>query len=261
MNSQMISNDLPGQLRQIGLRATAQGLDDLLARATKQRWSPHQLLQEIARVEISDKAARNLKRRLGAARLGRFKPIVDFEWNWPTKIDRELIERALRLEFIEEKRNLVLIGTNGLGKTLITKNLAYQASLAGKNVLFRTAPELISDLSCDSPQLRKRKLSGYRRADLLCIDEVGYLAYDANAADLLYEVVNRRYEEGSIVITTNRVFTEWNQVFPNATCIATLLDRLLHHADVALIEGQSYRVKESQAEAAARRKAQTQSRG
>lgn len=96
----------------------------------------------------------------------------------------------------------------------------------------------------------------YSRADLLCIDEVGYLAYDSNAADLLYEVVNRRYEEGSIVMTTNRAFTQWNEVFPNATCIATLLDRLLHHADVALIEGESYRVRESQAEAAARRKKQ-----
>ena len=254
MNSPMMNNDLPGQLRQIGLRASAEGLDDLLARATKQRWSPRQLLEEIARLEASEKAARNLKRRLSAARLGRFKPLADFDWNWPQKIDRELIERALRLEFIEEKRNLILIGTNGLGKTLITKNLAYEATLAGKNVLFRTAPELISDLSCDSPRLRKSKLSMYARADLLCIDEVGYLAYDSNAADLLYEVVNRRYEEGSIVMTTNRAFTQWNEVFPNATCIATLLDRLLHHADVALIEGESYRVRESQAEAAARRK-------
>lgn len=159
MNSpkmKIMSDDLPEQLRQIGLRATAEGLDDLLAHAIKQKWSHRQLLEEIARLESSDKAARNLQRRLGAARLGRFKPLVDFDWNWPKKIDRELIERALRLEFIEEKRNLVLIGTNGLGKTLITKNLAYQATLAGNSVLFRTAPELISDLSCDSPQLRKR---------------------------------------------------------------------------------------------------------
>ena len=215
MNSPMMSNDLAQQLRKIGLLATAESLADLLARATKQRWLPRQLLEEIARMELSEKTARNLKRRLQAARLGRFKMLADFDWDWPTKIDRELIERALRLEFITEKRNLVLIGTNGLGKTLIAKNLAYAAALAGKNVLFRTASELISDLSCDSPLLRKRKLSIYGRADLLCIDEVGYLAYDANAADLLYEVVNRRYEEGSIVITTNRVFTQWNDVFPN----------------------------------------------
>jgi hypothetical protein len=122
------------------------------------------------------------------------------------------------------------------------------------NCCFRTASEIVSDLSCDSPFQRKRKLSNYGRVDLLCIDEIGYLTYDAHAADLLYEIVNRRYEKGSIVITTNRGFAQWNEVFPHATCIATLLDRLLHHAEVALIEGESYRIKESQAEAAARRK-------
>lgn len=254
MNSPMMSNDLGGLLRQIGLRATAEGLDDLLARAVRQHWSGRQLLEEIARAETADKAARNLQRRLNAARVGRFKPIADFDWNWPKKIDRELLERALRLEFIEEKRNLILLGANGLGKTAIVQNLGYQAALAGKSVLFRLASELVSDLSCDSPLLRKRKLSNYGRVDLLCIDEIGYLTYDSHAADLLYEVVNRRYETGSIVMTTNRAFTQWNEVFPNAACIATLLDRLLHHADAALIEGESYRVKESQAEAAARRK-------
>jgi DNA replication protein DnaC len=255
MNSPtMMNNTLPKQLHQIGLRAIAQGLDDFIARSTKQKFSPLQLLEEIVRMESLDKAARNLQRRLSSAHLGRFKPITDFDWAWPKKIDRELIEQALRLEFIAEKRNLIMLGSNGLGKTTIAQNLGYQAALAGRSVLFRTASEVVSDLSCDSPLLRKRKLANYGRVDLLCIDEIGYLTYDAHAADLLYEVVNRRYEKGSIVLTTNRVFTQWNEVFPNATCIATLLDRLLHHADVILIEGESYRVKESQLEAAARRK-------
>ncbi len=257
MNSaRTTTNDLSGQLLRIGLRATAQGLDDLLARAIKQKWSPRQLLEEIARSEVAEKAARNLQRRLAAARLGRFKPLADFDWNWPKKIDRELIERWLRMEYIAEKRNLILIGSNGLGKTSIAKNLAYEAVLAGKSVLFRLASELISDLSCDSPQLRQQKLRLYGRVDILCIDEVGYLAYDANAADLLYEVVNRRYESGSIVMTSNRSFKQWNEVFPNATSIGTMLDRLLHHADVVLIEGQSYRRRESEAETAARRNKQ-----
>lgn len=254
MNSPMMNNDLPHQLRKIGLRATAEGLNDLLARATKLRWSPRQLLEEIARAETEHKAARNLEGRLKTARLGRFKSLVDFDWNWPKKIDKDMIERAMKLDFIEEKRNLILLGTNGLGKTTIAQNLGYQAALAGKTVLFRLASDLVSELSCDSPQLRRRKLNRYKRVDLLCIDEIGYLTYDSHAADLLYEVVNRRYEEGSIVMTTNRAFAQWNEVFPNATCIATLLDRLLHHADVALIEGESYRVRESQLEAAARRK-------
>ncbi|MGH9852865.1 MAG: IS21-like element helper ATPase IstB [Blastocatellia bacterium] len=255
MNSlQTANNGLPDQLRRLGLQATAQELDGLIARATKQRWSPLQLIEAIARPECAGRAARNLQRRLQQAKLGRFKPIADFDWDWPKKIDRELIERALNMGFIEERRNLILMGANGLGKTCITKNIAYRAVTAGKNVIFRTASELISELSGESHHLRRRKLKACGRVDLLCIDEIGYLSYGAGAADLLYEIINCRYEEGAIIVTTNRAFKEWSDVFPNAACIAALLDRLMHHADVTVIEGQSYRVRESEAEANARRK-------
>jgi hypothetical protein len=113
----------------------------------------------------------------------------------------------------------------------------------------RTAAALIADLQSDSPALRRRKLAFYARPQLLCIDELGYLSYDSSAADLLFEVVNRRYERGSIIITTNRTFKDWNAVFPNAACIATLT----HHVDLLVIEGQSYRLRESELETAARR--------
>jgi DNA replication protein DnaC len=245
--------DLPAQLRQLNLRATAEQLDDVLARATRQRLAPRALLEELAQRELADRAQRNLQRLLAQARLGRFRPMADFDWNWPKKIDRALIERALSLEFMHSGRNLILLGANGLGKTMIAKNIALAAVQAGQRVLFRTASEILTDLACDSPQLRRRKFNSYARPALLCIDEVGYLSYDAAAADLLYEVVNRRYERCSILITSNRAFKTWNEVFPNATCIATLLDRLTHHADITTIEGQSYRVRESDREAAARR--------
>lgn len=256
MNSPTMTmkNDLTTQLMRIGLRATSEGLDDLVARATKHRWSPQQLLEEIARSEVEHKTRRNLAYRMAAARLGRYKPMVDFDWNWPKKIDHDLIDTALQGDFISEARNLILLGANGLGKTMIAKNIAYNSLLAGHTVLFRTASDIISDLSCDSPALRRTKLNFYARVRLLCIDELGYLAYDSNAADLLYEIVNRRYEKGSLLITTNRAFKEWNDVFPHATSIATMLDRLLHHADLSIIEGGSYRLRESEAEAAKRKK-------
>ena len=246
--------DLARQLVQIGLHATAAGLDDFIARATTARCNARTLLDMIVHTECQERSRRSLERRLQRAKLGRFKPMADFDWNWPKRIDREGIERALTLDFVREGRNVILVGTNGLGKTMITKNIAHQAILAGHSVLFRTAADLIADLQIDSPESRRRRLSHYARPQLLCIDEVGYLSYDAHAADLLYEVVNRRYEQKSVVITTNRAFKDWNTVFPNAACIATLLDRLTHHADVTLVEGQSYRVRESEQEAAARRK-------
>jgi DNA replication protein DnaC len=246
--------DLARQLAQLGLHATAETLDDMIARATKGRWSPRALLEEVSRAESQERAHRGVQRRLQRARLGRFKPMSDFDWQWPKKIDLGAIERALTLEFLDEARNVILLGSNGLGKTMITKNIDYAAVQAGHSVLFRTASELIEDLQVDSPELRRRKLAQYGRPSLLCIDEVGYLSYDHHAADLLYEVVNRRYEHKSLIVTTNRAFKDWNLVFPNATCIATLLDRLTHHADITVIEGRSYRVRESEQEAAARRK-------
>lgn len=247
------TDDLKAQLQQIGLAWTAQQLDDLVSRATTQRWSPRQLLEEIARSETADLARRSLERRLAQARLGHFKPLADFDWDWPKKIDRPLIERAFTLDFLAEARNLILIGANGLGKTLLAKNIAHQAVLTGHSVLFRTVSDLLADLDGDSPGLRRRKFRFYARPDLLCLDEVGYLAYDPHAADLLYEVINRRYERNSLLLTTNRAFKDWNAVFPNATCIATLLDRLTHHADITLLEGQSYRVRDSELESSARR--------
>lgn len=246
--------DLSAQLSRIGLRATAASLDDFIARATRARLSPRSLLEQIAAAEQADRAHRNLQRLMSQARIGRFKPMADFDWNWPKKIDRELIERASTLDFINEGRNLILLGANGLGKTMIAKNISYKAVTAGFSVLFRTAAELLADLECDSPQLRRRKFNYYAKPRLLVLDEVGYLSYDPSAADLLYEVINRRYERCSIMITTNRAFKDWNAVFPNATCIATLLDRLTHHADITVIEGQSYRVRESELESSARRK-------
>ena len=246
-------NDLARTLSRLGFRCLSSELDDFLARAIKGRWDPRTLLEQMARMEEAEKARRSLERRLGTARIGRFKPMADFDWNWPRKIDRPLIETALTLDFIHEGRNLVLLGANGLGKTMITKNIAHAAVLAGFSVLFRTASDLLDDLQSDSPLRLRRKLKKYARPALLCIDEIGYLSYDTHAADLLYEVVNRRYEHRSILVTTNRAFKDWNAVFPNATSIVSLLDRLTHHADLTVIEGRSYRRRESEQESAKRR--------
>ena len=248
------NSDLATQLKQVGLLFTAEALDDLVARASTGRWSPRQLLEEIARSEIQDATRRSLERRLALAKLDRFKPMADFEWTWPKKIDRPLIEGALTLDFLTRGRNLILCGTAGLGKTMIAKNIAHTAILAGHTALFRTASDLLADVDGDSPGLRRRKFRFYARPHLLVIDECGYLSYDAHAADLLFEIVNHRYERNSIVLTTNKGFKEWNTVFPNATCIAALLDRLTHHAEVTLIEGDSYRMRESQMEAEATKK-------
>jgi DNA replication protein DnaC len=247
-------SNLQSNLNMIGLRGVAQNLEDLVARATTEQWSPHMLLEKLSTLEADDRSHRSLIRRLSLSGIKKLKPMADFDWNWPKKIERDVVERSLTLDFLKEARNLILIGQNGLGKTMIAKNICHAAVLAGYSVLFRTASAVIEDLQCESATARKRKLRVYANTGLVCIDEVGYLSYDDNAADLLYEVINRRYEHRSLIVTTNRGFKEWNEVFPNASCIVTLVDRLTHHADVTKIEGDSYRFRESESEAAARRK-------
>jgi len=250
----MIMNDLAANLRALGLHATAGSLDDLLARATTQRLAPLALLEALVQGETLERSRRSLERRLLRSRIGSFKPMTDFDWNWPKKIDRSLIERALALDFLREGRNMVLIGSNGVGKTMIAKNVAHAAVQAGFSVVFRSAADLIDDLSCDSPERRRRRVAAYCRPHLLCIDEVGYLSYDDHAADLLFAAINPRYEKRrSILVSTNLAFKDWPTVFPNATCIVTLVDRLTHFADVTLIEADSFRRRESEEHAARRR--------
>jgi len=248
------NNSLSSQLQQIGLRALPTQLDDFLAHAAKARWSPHQILEQVVQAELAERSRRSLETRLRLSGIKRFKPIADFDWSWPTRIERDVIERALTLDFLSQARNIVLVGANGLGKTMIAQNICHAAVLAGSSVLFRSAAAILEELQRQTPDGRRRKLRSYANTGVLCIDEVGYLSADDKAADLLYEVINRRYERKPVILTTNRPFKEWNEVFPNATCVVTMLDRLLHHADVTVIEGNSYRVRESEQEAAARRR-------
>lgn len=240
-------SELIDRLRTLGLRATAEQLSDAVARATKERWGPAQIIEYIADLEEQDRSRRSLERRLSRSRLGRFHPMADFDWGWPTRIDRDRVEAALRLEFLAESRNIVLVAPQGLGKTMISQNIAHAAILAGHSVLVVTAAQLLLDLAGqDSARSLDRRLRHYAKQSLLIIDEVGYLAFDNRNADLLFQVISRRYERKSLVLTTNLPFRDWPTIFPNATCATALIDRVIHHADVIAIEGKSYRLRQAE---------------
>jgi DNA replication protein DnaC len=167
----------------------------------------------------------------------------------------DAIESALRLEFLERNGNIVLVAPQGLGKTMIAKNIAHQAILAGHSVLFVAASQMLLDLGAqDSTRGLDRRLRHYNRHALLVVDEIGYLSYDNRNADLFFQVVSRRYEQKSLILTTNLAFSDWPTVFPNATCATALIDRLVHHADVLAIEGDSYRRRDAEADKKSRRK-------
>jgi DNA replication protein DnaC len=234
---------LKERLTALGLRHTSQALDDLIATATKRRWGPTELLEAIADQETQDKARRSVERRMLQSRLGALTPMADFDWGWPKRIDRPAVESALQLDFLSRPENVVLVAPQGLGKTMIAQNIAYNAVQQGHSVLFTTASQLLLDLgSQDSARALDRRLKLYcSRVGLLVIDEIGYLAYDARSADLLFQVVSRRYEKKPLVLTTNLPFSEWTSIFPNAACAVALIDRVIHHANIISIEGDSYR--------------------
>jgi len=253
-----MTTPLKERLDSLGLRHTSQALDDLIATATKRRWGPAELLEAIADEETKDRARRGVERRLSRSRLGALRTMADFDWGWPKRIDRTAVESALALDFMARPANVVLVAPQGLGKTMIAQNIAYNAVQAGHSVLFTTASQLLLDLgSQDSARALDRRLKHYcNQAGLLVIDEIGYLSYDARNADLLFQVVSRRYEKKPIVLTTNLPFSEWTNIFPNAACAIALIDRVIHHASIISIEGDSYRrrvAEESRAERKARK--------
>lgn len=245
---------LADTLRAIGLAHTAASLDDLVALATKRRWSATQILEHIAEAELRERARRSLERRIGRSRLGGFKPLAEFDWSWPKHIDREAVESAARLDFLADARNVVLVAPQGLGKTMIAQNIVHAALLAGHSALFITAAQMLLDLGAqESVRALDRRLRYYTSRPLLCIDEIGYLSYDARNADLLFQVVSRRYERKSLVMTTNLAFSDWPTIFPNAACTTALIDRVVHHAEIIAIEGDSYRRREAEAGKPSRR--------
>jgi DNA replication protein DnaC len=196
--------------------------------------------------EEEERARRSLERRLKAAHIGRFKPLCDFDWDWPKSCDRAGIEALMQLGFLKDAVNVVLSGPNGVGKSTLAQNIAHQAVIQGYTVMFTSAGQMLGDLAAlDSDSALRRRLRHYAAPQLLVIDEIGYLSYSNRHADLLFELVSRRYEQKSTMITTNRCFAQWNEVFPTAACVASLIDRLVHHAEVFAIDGESYRLKEA----------------
>lgn len=238
--------DLRERAARLGLHGLLANWDEVLG----SNW-----LAPLMAYEEAERKRRSLERRIKSARLGRFKMLADFDWTWPKKIDRHVIEELFKLSFFEEGANAVLLGPNGVGKTMLLKNLAHHCVMRGYTVRFTTASAMLNELAAqDSSLALNRRLRQYTHAQLLCVDEVGYLSYDSRYADLLFEVVTRRYEAlKPVVLTTNKPFSEWPDVFPHAACVVTLVDRLIHRCEVIQIDAPSYRAKEAKERTARRR--------
>jgi DNA replication protein DnaC len=254
-------NDIPGNepdepveplsklLVRLQLSCVRSHYHELAQTAAEQQWSHLEYLQRLIEAEVAHRDDKSLERRVRLARFPLFKTLDQFQWSWPKKINRPQIQNLFHLNFIEQKANaLFLSGTPGLGKTHLSIALGRAACASGYSVLFTTAINMIQTLSAAASvgagELQ-HVMQRYLKPALLLIDEVGYLPIDKLGADLLFQVTSQRYERGSIVLTTNRPFKKWAQIFNNdSTLTSALLDRLLHHAEVIVIEGPSFRGKD-----------------
>jgi DNA replication protein DnaC len=235
-------NDLVAALVALGFRARGDALTAFFVHAHKSRLGPTQTVEELVALERRAREVTNLTRRTRAACLGRFKPLDRFDWAHPRKIDRALVERLMGLDFLARGDNVLLRGQSGVGKTVLAKNLAHAALLAGHTVRFTTLAAALADLlQQESIPAFERRLKRYLRPRLLILDELGYLPVDSRAADMLYAIVSRRHEQRSTVISTNLAFKQWGAVFPSAACVGALVDRFAQHCHRVDIDADSWR--------------------
>jgi len=234
------------QLQNLRLYYLASNLDHFLVQATKAKWSHKDAITRFAELEIIDKSNRSTQQRLKSSKIGPTKLMNEFDWAWPKEIERPVIEELMQLNFIKDNQNIIFAGTQGAGKTMIAKNIGLSAIAKGLRVLFTTAADMVLDLgSQESTAALQRRIKHYTAPDLIIIDELGYLSFDHRSADLMFDIVSKRYERGSIVITTNLAFKDWGNIFQGAACVTALIDRLTHHCQVIKISADSYRTKES----------------
>ncbi len=234
------------QLHWLKLRFMLEQYKSLADTAAKKDWSHQEYFEKLLKGETDLRWDNGINRRIRLARFPVIKTMDQFQWTWPKKINRPQVQQLCRLNFIEQKANVIFLGGVGLGKTHLATAIGYQACLKGYTVLFTTAIDVINTLSSDQAagQLKKG-LKKYLKPSLLILDELGYLPIDKRGADLLFQIISYRYEKGSILITSNRAYKQWPQIFNNdATLTSAILDRLLHHADTLVIEGKSFRMKE-----------------
>jgi len=240
------TDSLRAQLASIKLSYLLEHFESLAQQAGAEQWSHVEYLARLIDGEAHRREDRSIQRRIGLARFPVLKTLDQFDWSWPKKINRPQIQNLFRLRFIEDNANIIFISNVGLGKTHFSIALGHTACLHGYSVLFTTAVDIINSLSAAQAHGNlKRELRKYLQPRLLLIDELGYLPIDKHGADLLFQVISQRYEHGAIVLTSNRAYKHWPEIFNNdSTLTSALLDRLLHHAETVLIEGKSYRMKD-----------------
>jgi DNA replication protein DnaC len=237
--------DIAYLCRALKAPSLAHAVERLAERARTESWTHEEFLAACLEREVAARQDHGGEGRIRAARFPARKTLEDFDFSFQRSLKRDVIAHLGTLDFIAERANVVFLGPPGTGKTHLAIGISIRACQAGHRVAFATAAEWVARLGDAHAQGRLHdELRRLGRTPLLVIDEVGYIPFEAEAANLFFQLVSSRYERASVIDTSNKPFGRWGEVFGDATVAAAMIDRLVHHAEVVALKGDSYRLKD-----------------
>jgi DNA replication protein DnaC len=239
------ASELTHLFRELKAPAAARALPKLADRARSEQWSYEKFAHALLSTEVSAREAHGGEGRIRSARFPARKTLEEFDFTFQRSVKKTVIEHLGQLDFLHARENVILLGPPGTGKTHLGIALGIRACLAGQRVIFKTATEWVALLADQQRQGRlDDELKRLERYPLLICDEVGYIPFDPQAANLMFMLVSRRYERASLIVTSNKPFGAWGEIFGDEITAAAMVDRLVHHADILSLKGDSYRLKD-----------------